>query len=56
MNIVYFGTDTHYHLELGNGEAFVVRIQNKRDAAPDLSEGVNAGINFKDNALQVLKD
>ena len=27
-NIVYFGTDTHFHLTLNGGEQFTVRKQN----------------------------
>ena len=29
-NIVYFGTDTHYHIDLDGGGAFTVRMQNLR--------------------------
>jgi len=29
-NIVYFGTDTHYHVKLDGGEDFIVRHQNSR--------------------------
>jgi spermidine/putrescine transport system ATP-binding protein len=54
--IVYFGTDTHYHLELENGDSFVVRMQNQRDSGTDYQEGSKVGITFKDNAVQVLKD
>ncbi len=54
--IVYFGTDTHYHLELESGDSFVVRMQNQRDSGTDYQEGSKVGITFKDNAVQVLKD
>ena len=33
-NVVYFGTDTHYHLRLEGGEAFIVRQQNSCDTRP----------------------
>ena len=56
-NVVYFGTDTHYHLELAaDGGRFVVRMQNERGAAANLAEGDRAGVAFKENAVQVLKD
>ena len=29
-NIVYFGTDTHYHVRAGGGSEFIVRQQNSR--------------------------
>ena len=55
-NIVYFGTDTHYHLRLADDTKFVARLQNSRDTAPELSPGSTTGIQIKDNALQVLLD
>jgi len=54
--IVYFGTDTHYHLKLTSGEPFVVRQQNSRDRMEDFAQGENVGIVISDNCLQVLKD
>ena len=55
-NIVYFGTDTHYHLNLPDGNQFVARMQNARDSGSDFKEGSEVGIAFKDNAVQVLRD
>ncbi|NQV44451.1 MAG: ABC transporter ATP-binding protein [Rhodospirillales bacterium] len=55
-NVVYFGTDTHYHLHLDDGTPFVARLQNHRDSAAAFVEGDKAGITVKDNALQVLVD
>ena len=55
-NAVYFGTDTHYHLELATGGEFVVRMQNQRSAARSFVEGDRAGIAFKEDAVQALKD
>ena len=55
-NVVYFGTDTHYHLELPAGGEFVVRMQNRRGAGTHFAEGREAGIAFKENAVQALKD
>ena len=55
-NVVYFGTDTHYHLHLDDGTPFMVRLQNRRDTAPVFTEGTRANIAVKDNAIQVLLD
>ena len=55
-NIVYFGTDTHYHLRLPSGEPFMVRQQNARDQANRFANGDVLGIEFGDHAAQVLRD
>ncbi len=55
-NAVYFGTDTHYHLRLASGEPFMVRTQNTRDQNARFAVGDTLGIEFGDNALQVLRD
>jgi spermidine/putrescine transport system ATP-binding protein len=55
-NIVYFGTDTHYHVELADGAAFMVRSQNLRDSAETYRTGQQVGIAFKADAVQVLRD
>jgi spermidine/putrescine transport system ATP-binding protein len=54
--IVYFGTDTHYHLRLADGDPFVVRMQNRRGAEEAFVEGAEVGIAIGENAVQVLKD
>lgn len=55
-NVVYFGTDTHYHLELPHGGDFIVRMQNRRDSDERFEVGLQLGIALGDNALQILKD
>ena len=55
-NIVYFGTDTHYHVRLSDGDLFVVRLQNQREDAERFNIGQAVGIVFKPNSLQVLRD
>ncbi|HEX9741214.1 MAG TPA: ABC transporter ATP-binding protein [Nitrospiraceae bacterium] len=55
-NIVYFGTDTHYHVRLADGSAFVVRSQNLRDRAETFRTKQPVGIAFKSDAVQVLRD
>ncbi len=54
--VVYFGTDTHYHLKLASGEPFMVRQQNTRDGAAAFAAGEDVGITLSDNAVQVLRD
>jgi spermidine/putrescine transport system ATP-binding protein len=55
-NIVYFGTDTHYHVELADGTAFMVRSQNLRGSAEPFATGQQVAIAFKPDAVQVLWD
>jgi spermidine/putrescine transport system ATP-binding protein len=55
-NIVYFGTDTHFHVKLNKGGEFVVRQQNRRGIASGLEVGERVGIVLGDDAAQVLRD
>jgi len=55
-NVVYFGTDTHYHMTLASGEPFMVRSQNTRDDAEAFGAGDTAGVVIDGNAIQVLRD
>ncbi|MBN9251625.1 MAG: spermidine/putrescine ABC transporter ATP-binding protein [Mesorhizobium sp. 61-13] len=55
-NVVYLGTDTHFHLKLDDGDAFIVRRQNARGGPVDLAQGDRAGIIIGGDAAQVLKD
>jgi len=55
-NAVYFGTDTHFHLTLKDGSAFVARLQNARDAVETLKVGSEVGIRLAAKATQVLRD
>ncbi|MGI9480972.1 MAG: ABC transporter ATP-binding protein, partial [Hyphomicrobiales bacterium] len=56
QSIVYFGTDTHYHLRLPDGELFIVRAQNQRDVEEKFKEGESLGIELVENSVQVLRD
>ena len=56
QNIVYFGTDTHYHVDLEDGSKFVVRRQNQPDADEDFAINQPVGVHFKDGIGQVLRD
>ena len=55
-NVVYFGTDTHVHVRLDNGDEFIVRQQNARNSEFALTRGARAGIAIGDDAAQVLRD
>ena len=55
-NVVYFGTDTHYHVALKSGGTFTVRMQNARGQTGEFAQGDQVGIDIDDGASQVLKD
>ena len=55
-NVVYFGTDTHFHLRLQDGSEFIVRQQNSRTNPIAFAQGDQAGIVIDENAAQVLRD
>ncbi len=54
--VVYFGTDTHYHVRLADGGKFTVRVQNVRGGDDALAPGAPVGVGFADRAVQVLRD
>jgi spermidine/putrescine transport system ATP-binding protein len=54
--IVYFGTDTHYHVALDDGTGFVVRRQNRPDEAAGFTTGDRIGVQFAPGVGQVLRD
>lgn len=55
-NIVYFGTDTHFHITIAGADRFIVRQQNTRAGRLSLEIGTEVGIAFEDDAIQVLRD
>lgn len=55
-NVVYLGTDTHFHLRIDDGTSFVVRRQNSPDAVQSLAPGQRAGVLISANAAQLLRD
>jgi len=55
-NIVYFGTDTHFHVKLAAGPHFIIRQQNRRGVTDDFRTGMPVGVEIGENAAQVLKD
>ena len=55
-DIVYFGTDTHFHVTLEDGTAFVLRQQNAPDTQAAHARGDRVGVSFPESSAQVLKD
>ena len=55
-NVVYFGTDTHFHVQLNDGGKFTVRQQNSRDGGARFEQGNKVTVELEANAAQVLKD
>jgi spermidine/putrescine transport system ATP-binding protein len=54
--VVFFGTDTHFHVTLGSGEKFTVRQQNLAGEASELATGAKVGIKLAAKAARVLRD
>ena len=54
-NVVYFGTDTHFHIRLDSGGAFTLRQQNAASGASALDEGAETAILIEPGAIQVLQ-
>jgi len=52
-NMVYFGTDTHYHIRLPDQTMFVARMRNQREDTEAFSVGQSVGIAFKPDSVQV---
>jgi spermidine/putrescine transport system ATP-binding protein len=55
-NVVYFGTDTHFHVDLDGGDHFVVRAQNRPGLQADFASGDRVGVTFPPGVGQVLRD
>ena len=55
-NIVYFGTDTHYHLRLPDGGHFTARVQNTQGRRELFQSGRELGIVFAPETMHVLRD
>jgi spermidine/putrescine transport system ATP-binding protein len=53
---VYFGTDTHFHLRLGDGTALVARMQNPPSGDSGLSTGAKVSLRFADGSVKALDD
>ena len=56
-NIVYFGTDTTFHVTLdGSGQEVTARVQNRRGHQEVLKAGDAVGLRIAPEAMQILKD
>ena len=55
-NVVYFGTDTHYHVRLDGGAPFTIRQQNSRGGGAGFEAGDSVGVLLEQHAAQVLRD
>lgn len=55
-NIVYLGTDTHYHVRLATGEPFMVRVQNSRSQRVEFSIGDAVCLQVDGKSIQILRD
>ncbi|EDP63339.1 ABC transporter, ATP-binding component [alpha proteobacterium BAL199] len=55
-NVVYLGTDTHYHVRLDSGDELVARVQNS--SASDLQFGIGeaVAVAFEPSTVRVLRD
>ena len=54
--VIYSGTDTHYHVRLSDNTRFVVRKQNHPGTTEQITPGSTIGIYFDAGVAQVLKD
>ncbi len=54
--VVYFGTDTHFHVTLDDGSDFVLRRQNSPTEDDGFATGDRVGLTFPAGAAQVLRD
>jgi spermidine/putrescine transport system ATP-binding protein len=55
-NVVYSGTDTHFHVRLPSSGVFVVRNQNRRGAESAFAPGDAVAVRIQESAAQVLRD
>jgi spermidine/putrescine transport system ATP-binding protein len=55
-NIVYFGTDTTYHIDVSGGTEMTVRMQNRWGHQGVLQIGDEVGLKVEPDAMQVLRD
>ncbi len=55
-NIVYFGTDTHIHVNLSNGQPFMLRQQNAGSKKLNVQQGDLVGLAIADDTARILND
>ena len=54
--VVYFGTDSNYHLGLSDGARFTARMQNTAGGMHHAGEGDRVGLAIAPDSVQVLRD
>jgi spermidine/putrescine transport system ATP-binding protein len=54
-NVVYSGTDTHFHVRIDDGVPFIVRQQNASLAETPFAAGQTVGIKLVQGAARILK-
>ena len=54
--VVYFGTDSHYHLTLTDGSRFTARLQNTAGRLCHAEQGDRVGLAIAPDSVQVLRD
>lgn len=54
--IVYFGTDTHFHVQLSDGTGFMVRQQNSSSAGTSVVVGAKVGVTIASGTARILRD
>jgi spermidine/putrescine transport system ATP-binding protein len=55
-NVVFFGTDTHFHVRLEDGTPFIVRQQNATGEEPELTAGKHVGVAITEGTARILQD
>lgn len=55
-NVVYLGTDTHFHVRLNDGTPFIVRQQNSKSGPCGFARNDSVGIEISHDVAQILKD
>jgi spermidine/putrescine transport system ATP-binding protein len=56
QSLVYFSTDTHYHLVLSDGTELVARQQSPATGDAGLAQGQEIGVLFSAGAAQLVED
>ncbi len=55
-NIMYSGTDSHFHIQLDTDDEFIAKVQNSGPVKRDWQTGQAVGIKFHADSVQILRD
>ena len=55
-NIMYSGTDSHFHIQLDSEDEFIAKVQNSGPEKRDWETGQTVGIKFHSDSVQILRD